>query len=48
MAVKTCKECSPDIMDKFMSEAGKNEKFSIIIQYAKKKNPQSLTALLVC
>lgn len=22
MAVKTCKDCSPDVMEKFMSEAG--------------------------
>ncbi|TSK58082.1 Protein-tyrosine kinase 2-beta [Bagarius yarrelli] len=28
VAVKTCKECSPDIMDKFMSEAGTDEKSS--------------------
>lgn len=23
VAVKTCKDCSPDVMEKFMSEAGK-------------------------
>ena len=26
MAVKTCKDCSPDVMEKFMSEAGTSTK----------------------
>lgn len=26
VAVKTCKDCSPDVMEKFMSEAGNLEK----------------------
>ena len=26
VAVKTCKDCSPDVMEKFMSEAGADTK----------------------
>lgn len=26
VAVKTCKDCSPDVMEKFMSEAGTQRK----------------------